>query len=127
MISFIQQAGDMSMFILLPNRVNGLGDLEGNLTGHFLNHIDEKLKEEKLKTLMIPKFEIKSDINTLKVALFNLGVMDLFDADSADLSGISDTHGKQLHVSNVFHKTYIKIGEEGTEAAGVTGLKIVFI
>ena len=116
----------MSMFILLPNRVNGLPILEANLTGQFLNHIDEKLQEQKLEHLIIPKFEIESDIRMMKSALNDLGVNDLFNAGSADLSGVSDTQGKHLHVSDVVHKAYIKLNEEGTEAAAATGLIDLF-
>ena len=109
----------MSMFFILPNRVNGLANLETNLTGHFLNHIDEMLQEQKLTILRIPKFEIKSDVTEMQSALKDLGVIDLYDSGTADLSGI--TNQQSLYVSDTIHKTIIKLSEEGTEAAAATG------
>ena len=110
----------MSMFIILPNRVNGLPDLEANLTGRVLNRIDSMLQEETLEWLYIPKFEMESDITVMKTALKSLGVKDLFSKGLADLSGMSN-QADQLFLSEVVHKAYVKLNEEGTEAAAATG------
>lgn len=47
-----------------------------------------------------------------------LGMVDAFDTDKADLSGISAD--EDLYVSLLKQVTYIDVNEEGTEAAAVT-------
>ena len=46
-----------------------------------------------------------------------MGASDLF-GDNADLSGINSK--RDLSVSSIFHKCFIEVKEEGTEAAAVT-------
>ena len=50
-----------------------------------------------------------------------MGMKDLFTG-ACDLSGINGTGG--LFVSEVKHKSYIDVNEEGTEAAAVTSVEI---
>ena len=111
------------MFIVLPNTVDGLSRLEGQLTGSMLNEIDGILQEEELTRLIIPKFEMASDISVVKEALIDLGLSDLF-TKRADLSGISSSN--PLYVTDIYHKAYIKLDEEGTEAAASTGMNELF-
>ena len=41
-----------------------------------------------------------------------------FDSQQADFSGITDTG---MFISDVIHEAYVKVDEEGTEAAGLSG------
>ncbi|MBQ6893140.1 MAG: serpin family protein [Clostridia bacterium] len=68
----------------------------------------------------IPKFELEYKIQ-LNDILMALGMENAFD-DRADLSGLTGVRG--LAVDDVLQKTYIKIDEEGTEAAAVTAIAI---
>ena len=71
--------------------------------------------------LYLPKFELewKSPLNdVLKV----LGMEIAFNQVLADFTRINPTGG--LYISEVLHKTYIKVDEEGTEAAAVTSVGI---
>ena len=43
-----------------------------------------------------------------------------FDSKLADFSGLREGGG--LFISKVIHKTYLKVNEEGTEAAAVTAI-----
>ncbi len=61
-------------------------------------------------------FESKFDLNNVLEAA---GMSDLFDADKADLSGISDS---TLMVTNVMQKTKLELDEYGTKAAAVTAI-----
>jgi serine protease inhibitor len=68
--------------------------------------------------LWLPKFKIEYSI-TLNDALKAMGMISAFD--DADFSKMR--HEKDLFISRVLHKTYVKVDEEGTEAAGVTAVE----
>jgi serpin B len=65
----------------------------------------------------IPKFRVESDFPLVEV-LKQIGLQSPF-GNSADFSGIDDR--RDLRLSQVVHKAYIDVNEEGTEAAAATG------
>ncbi|KAI0208456.1 Serpin B3, partial [Lamellibrachia satsuma] len=109
---------EVSMYILLPNTVDGLAALEAQLTSVKLNNAISDMEEAKVD-VSIPKFTmtLTLDLNTMLKAM---GMKDMFD--NADLSGIDGT--RNLVVSKVVHKAYIDVNEKGTEAAAATGIGI---
>jgi len=68
--------------------------------------------------LSIPKWKFTYQI-ALKQTLQTLGIQDLF-SERADLSGI--TTSSNLFVDDAYHKTFIEVNEQGTEAAAATGV-----
>ena len=66
----------------------------------------------------MPKFKVESQFS-LRESLSAMG-MPLAFSDHADFSGI-DGKG-QLAISEVMHKAYVDVTEEGTEAAAATGM-----
>jgi serpin B len=71
--------------------------------------------------LFMPKFTLNYS-RTLKDDLMALGMGIVFDPLRADLSKIQQSGG--LYVTDVMHKTYVDVNEEGTEAAAVTSIGI---
>ena len=71
----------------------------------------------------LPKFEL--DYSTSLVdTLTGLGLGSLFGKGSLNglLTDAAKAAGNEAHVSDVLHKTYMKMYEEGTEAAAVTAV-----
>lgn len=107
------------MFIVLPDEVDGLPQLEAALSDNlnFMNQVDQFPMVNKLH-VAIPKFKVEADVQ-MKQSLIELGMGDPFDENVADFSGMSGK--KDLYISQVFHKSFIEVNEEGSEAAAATG------
>jgi serpin B len=69
----------------------------------------------------LPKFEFSSDVG-LNQTLANLGMPQAFQPGVADFSGMDGTH--DLYISDVIHKAFVAVDEEGTEAAAATAVII---
>jgi len=57
----------------------------------------------------------------LKKLMEAVGVEEIFNSN-ADLSGINPK--RELMVSDAFHKAFVEVNEEGTEAAAATGIVV---
>ncbi len=66
--------------------------------------------------LSVPKFDVSSDLD-LREALQTLGVTDVFDAETADFTPLTDD---ALFVSEAKHAARVMIDEEGCLAAAYT-------
>lgn len=113
-------SGKYSMLIFLPENGKKTDDVISLMTAENLNDWISKLTEQK-KEVFMPKFEFKFD-DSLKDELAALGMTDAFNDLKANLAGISDA--AKLVISEVMHKSYIKVDERGTEAAAVTGITV---
>ncbi|CAJ0935528.1 unnamed protein product [Ranitomeya imitator] len=72
--------------------------------------------------LSLPKFKLE-DYYDLESVLGALGMTDAFDMSKCDFSGMSGN--RDLVLSKVFHKSFVEVNEEGTEAAAATGAVIM--
>jgi serpin B len=106
--------GEVGMVILLPDTIDGLAELEKKITPRILKDVMGKMLYGEI-TVHIPKFKLEASYK-LKDILSALGMSDIFD--KADLSGI----GTNLYVTEVYHKAFIDVNEEGTEAAAATAV-----
>lgn len=64
----------------------------------------------------LPRLSTRSDF-TLNSVLQDMGLLDIFDPNTSDLSKIS----KQSYLSRIIHKAQIEMNEEGTTASAATG------
>ena len=113
----------LSMLVILPDERDGLGSLEEKLTPESVNEWRRTASSEEV-SVSIPKFDVKTHYDLIEI-LKRLDVTDVFDPRLSDLSGMADG---DLYVSKALHDAYVKINEEGTEAAAVTtGLDQDFI
>jgi len=106
---------DASMLIVLPDAVDGLGNLEKRLTPKKLVGWIAGLREREVK-IYLPKFRTVSEFR-LDATLRSMG-MPLAFSGEADFSGM--TGNSDLFLSAVVHKAYIAVDEHGTEAAAAT-------
>lgn len=73
--------------------------------------------------LELPKFEMEYEI-TYNDLLKAMGIEKAFDEEQANLSGIADVSPENLYISEVKHKTFVRVDEEGTEASAATSVGI---
>merc|ERR1711862_45612 len=107
------------MQIVLPNEKTGLALLESKMSeGDISKMFEEKKRNTKLLVKM-PKFKISQEAE-LSENLKNMGMSDMFEAGTADFSGIDGT--RNLYVAFVKQKVFIEVNEEGSEAAAASGM-----
>lgn len=104
-----------SMLILLPD--GDLGDFERSLDRETLEEITGRLTGGEV-ALSLPRFEFTSSFS-LSETLESMGMTDAFGAE-ADFSGM--TGDRDLYISAVIHKAFVKVDETGTEAAAATAV-----
>jgi serpin B len=111
-------AGDeLSMVVLLPRKWSALADLERELPRH-LNGWLARLHPADEVNVTLPRFKVETGRMSLRTALSGLGMPIAFTA-RADFSGMS---GEKLFLSEVVHKAFVEVNEEGSEAAAATAV-----
>lgn len=105
----------ISMLILLPKE--NLESIEP-ITLEKLNGWESQMEETTLDGIYLPKFAFDTKY-FMKDALSEMGMPTLFGAN-ADLSNMDGT--RELYVEEVIHQAFVKVDEQGTEAAAATGV-----
>ncbi|NXJ86263.1 SPB10 protein, partial [Trogon melanurus] len=109
---------DLSIFILLPSDITGLQKLERELTFENLSTWTSPELMEKTKVeVYLPRFTLEEKYD-LKSTLSRMGIRDAFTEGQADFTGMAEKD--DLFLSQVFHKCYLEVNEEGTEAAAAS-------
>lgn len=124
------QGDKLSMVVLLPQAKDGLTELEAMLT------------TEKLEAWMgrvgvpaagkvdvyLPKFKMIWGTKEMKGFFTALGMTIPFEFGKADFSGmngIAPPAVDALFIAEIFHKAFVEVNEEGTEAAAATAVAMV--
>lgn len=109
----------LSMYIFLPKEYDGLWGLletlDAQSLGSFIGAMEEKEGE-----IFLPRLRVTFE-KTMNDVLGELGIQRAFDPYGADFSGMLPVSPEyNAYLSEVRHKTFLEVNEEGTEAAGVT-------
>ncbi|TEA25888.1 hypothetical protein DBR06_SOUSAS28510006, partial [Sousa chinensis] len=105
---------ELNMIIMLPNENTDLKTVEKDLAYEkFIEWTRPDLIEEEVE-VSLPRFKLGKSYG-MEGVLRTLGVTDAFEDTRADFSAMSAQ--RDLRLSQVIHKTFVEVDEEGTEAA----------
>ncbi|XP_057438113.1 serpin-ZX-like [Lotus japonicus] len=111
-----------SMCILLPDKKDGLSALVQKLSSEPAFFKDKiPLQEVPVSDFRIPRFKISFTFQASNV-LKEFGVVSPFSHQDANFGKMVDVNSlsDKLYVENIFHKSFIQVGEKGTEATSAT-------
>jgi serpin B len=113
----------MSAVIILPNKNSNINEFISKLDDEILQNLFGNLYVKNVH-LSLPKFELTFD-STLNEFLKKMGMVLPFIKYEADFNGLKDGRkdDKYVYIDKVIQKTFLKVNEEGTEAAAVTVVK----
>lgn len=114
--------GDYAFVALLPREGMSVGDYVATLTGEGLAALLAVPREEQVY-VTLPKFESEYSTELSRV-LQDMGMVDAFDVDKADLSGLGSSTDGNIFISRVLHKTFIAVDEKGTRAGAATVVEV---
>ncbi len=109
-----------SMIVMLPDDNTAIGDVIKNLNGTKWNDIVNQIRTANVN-LKLPRFKLEAEYNLEVKVLPEIGIKKAFNRE-ADFSKINKDGG--IFISQVKHKTFVEVNEEGTEAAAVTSIGI---
>ncbi|HVA39931.1 MAG TPA: serpin family protein, partial [Candidatus Binataceae bacterium] len=107
-----------AMYVFLPRKKDGLAGFVKSLDQPHWTQWMAKFADRE-GTIVLPKFQLRYG-RKLNGALEAMGMDVAFDKAEADFSGIVPSG--RIYISDVEHKTYVKVDEQGTEAAAATAV-----
>jgi serpin B len=110
---------DVSMLLVLPDDPAGIVAAEEWLNPETLSETIDALEITRVD-VKLPKFQMDMHAS-LSQSLQDLGMTSAFVPGGADFTGIADA---DLFISDVIHKSFLRVDEKGTEAAAATGVVI---
>lgn len=111
--------GNYSMVIILPDSGTKAEEIVSQMSNEEWNIITSELTPI-LMDIHLPKFRFAYEIK-LNNMLSAMGMGVAF-SDVADFRGINQNGG--LYITEVKHKTFVEVNEEGTEAAAATSVGV---
>jgi serpin B len=118
------EGDELSFVVLLPRKIDGLAAMESSLTAARLAEwLSATGGARQAVEVHLPRFRMETGF-TLKAALTSLGMGDAFDPSRANFSGMSSAR-PGLYIGEGFHKAFVEVNEEGTEAAAATGVVVM--
>lgn len=105
----------LSMLVLLP-KDSDLETAEASLSAQSLAALNQELSYQRVK-VSFPRFTMETTYS-LSDMLCDMGMPSAFSG--ADFSGMDGT--MSLFIDQVYHKAFVDVNEEGTEAAAATAV-----
>jgi serpin B len=116
------QGRQLSMLVVLPRARDGLASLERQWAGGTAyRRVAEGLNHQEAVLVWLPRFKLEAEFR-LKPLLCGLHAERAF-SDEADFGGIAE---EPLKISEVVHKAFVEVNEEGTEASAATAVGMPF-
>jgi serine protease inhibitor len=112
------KSNELSLVVFLPKDPGGLPGLEQSLTDSNLQQWLKQMASVSKVIVTMPKFKMTQQFE-LGSTLGAMGMPQAFSS-SADFSGM--TGHRDFAISEVIHKAYVDVNEEGTEAAAATAV-----
>jgi serine protease inhibitor len=111
--------GDLAMDVFLPAQKSSLAVLEGELTPQTWQAWQQQFVKRS-GSIELPRLELKNNYD-LNGPLQALGMVRAFSAQTAQFPKMSE---RPVSISSVKQFTYLKVDEQGSEAAAVTTTEI---
>ncbi len=112
-------SGQFSMTIILPKENVNINKVINELNKNSWQHLLDNLSKKK-GSLFLPRFKIESEY----LLNYNLKALGMEIAFSAHADFTKLYKPGRIYINEVRHKTFLKVDEEGTEAAAVTSVGI---
>jgi len=116
MLELPYKGDELSMLVILPSS-DDIGGIEGSLSAENIDTWRKSMRPERVD-VYLPKFKLEKKY-MMAETLRGLGMAEAFTM-AADFSGMDGR--KDLFISQVIHQSYVKVDEEGTEAAAATAV-----
>lgn len=113
--------GRLAMLVILPRVGQELVELMNGFDARSFDRLIRELEwaEPREVNLWLPRWKITWGTEELVPIFQQLGVVEAF-GPNADFSGMTTTN--DLFISNILHKAFVAVDEEGTEAAAATAV-----
>ena len=116
------EGGTYAFAALLPDEDASIEEFAAGLTGQQLHAILTSPEQTSVEFAM-PKFKTEFSAE-LSESLMALGMTNAFDGVLADFSALGTSDEGNIHISRVFHKTFIQVDEAGTKAGAATAVEM---
>ena len=121
-------AAAVSMVVVLPNEIEGLGEVARKLDAAETTELFGALRDREARkpvALSLPRFRAAYTANLIG-PFQEAGIRMAFDSEKADFSGMTDQPPLpgSLYIDQIVHRAVIEVAEESTEAAAATAVTI---
>jgi serine protease inhibitor len=111
---------DASYYVMLPREGVSLDTALASLEGTGFSDLRTALGAPNLGEVILGLPKLDTEFSTsLKKPLIDMGMPRAFSDTQAEFSGMADLP-QPIYISDVLHKTKVKVDEKGTEAAAAT-------